>query len=260
ALAGTSFPIDRAMTARTLGFDRPTANSMDSVADRDFIVEFLGAASLGAIHLSRLAEEMVIWSSAQFGFVRMPDSFSTGSSIMPQKRNPDAAELVRGKTGRIIGAQVSIMTMLKGLVMTFSKDMQEDKEPLFDAVDSYSVCLRAMTGMVATMTVNEAAMHTATEAGFITATDLADWLVRIAGLPFRRAHHVVGAIVRLAEERAIGLAAVPLEAMREIEPAIDERVFEVLTVEQSVASRTSHGGTAPEQVRAAIEAARKRYL
>ena len=260
ALAGTSFPIDRAMTAAALGFDRPTANSMDSVADRDFIVEFLGAASLGAIHLSRLAEEMVIWSSVQFGFVSMPDSFSTGSSIMPQKRNPDAAELVRGKSGRIIGAQVSVMTMLKGLAMTFSKDMQEDKEPLFDAVDSYSVCLRAMRGMVVGMTVNVEAMRAATIAGFITATDLADWLVRIAGLPFRHAHHVVGRLVRLAEETGVGLAEVPLEAMREIEPAIDERVFEVLTVERSVASRTSLGGTAPEQVRAAIEAAKERYL
>ncbi len=260
ALAGTSFPIDRAMTARALGFDRPTANSMDSVADRDFIVEFLGAASLGAIHLSRLAEEMVIWGSAQFGFVTMPDSFSTGSSIMPQKRNPDAAELVRGKSGRIIGAQVAVMTMLKGLTMTFAKDMQEDKEPLFDAADSYSLCLRAMTGMVAGMTVNVAAMGAATEAGFITATDLADWLVRIIGLPFRRAHHVVGRIVRVAEETGVGLAEVPLAAMREVEPAIDERVFEVLTVERSVASRDSLGGTAPKQVRAAIDAARKRYL
>ena len=260
ALAGTSFPIDRAMTARTLGFDRPTANSMDSVADRDFIVEFLGAASLGAIHLSRLAEEMVIWGSAQFNFVRMPDSFSTGSSIMPQKRNPDAAELVRGKTGRIIGAQVALMTMLKGLAMTFAKDMQEDKEPLFDAADSYSICLRAMTGMVAGMTINEAAMRDATDAGFITATDLADWLVRVIGLPFRNAHHVVGRIVRLAEESGVGLAELPLEAMRGVEPAIDERVLEVLTAEQSVASRTSLGGTAPDQVRAAIETATKRYL
>lgn len=260
ALAGTSFPIDRAMTARALGFDRPTANSMDSVADRDFIVEFLGAASLGAIHLSRLAEEMVIWSSAQFGFVRMPDSFSTGSSIMPQKRNPDAAELVRGKSGRIIGAHTALLIMLKGLPMTFSKDMQEDKEPLFDAADNFSLCLRAMTAMVADMTVDEAAMRAATDAGFITATDLADWLVRIIGLPFRQAHHVVGRIVRLAEESGVGLADVSLAAMREIEPAIDQRVFEVLTVERSVASRKSLGGTAPEQVRAAIAAARKRYL
>ena len=260
ALAGTSFPIDRAMTAKALGFDRPTANSMDSVADRDFIVEFLGAASLGAVHLSRLAEEMVIWGSAQFGFVTMPDSFSTGSSIMPQKRNPDAAELVRGKTGRIIGAQTALMVMLKGLMLTFAKDMQEDKEPLFDATDNYSLCLRAMTGMVATMTVNVAAMRAATDAGFITATDLADWLVRIAGLPFRQAHHAVGRIVHLAEESGVGLAELPLAAMAEIEPAIDERVFEVLTVERSVASRVSHGGTAPEQVRAAIAAAKERYL
>ena len=260
ALAGTSFPIDRAMTAGALGFDRPTANSMDSVADRDFIVEFLGAASLSAIHLSRLAEEMVIWSSAQFGFVRMSDSFSTGSSIMPQKRNPDAAELVRGKTGRIIGAQTALLIMLKGLAMTFSKDMQEDKEPLFDAADNYSVCLRAMTGMVADMTINATAMRAATEVGFITATDLADWLVRIIGLPFRQAHHVVGRIVLVAEEAGVGLAELPLAAMREIEPAIDDRVFEVLTVERSVASRDSLGGTAPERVRSAIAAAKKRYL
>ena len=260
ALAGTSFPIDRAMTARTLGFDRPTANSMDSVADRDFIVEFLGAASLSAIHLSRLAEEMVIWSSAQFGFVRMSDSFSTGSSIMPQKRNPDAAELVRGKTGRIIGAQTALLIMLKGLAMTFSKDMQEDKEPLFDAADNYSVCLRAMTGMVADMTINATAMRAATDVGFITATDLADWLVRIIGLPFRQAHHVVGRIVLVAEEAGVGLAELPLAAMREIEPAIDDRVFEVLTVERSVASRNSLGGTAPERVRSAIAAAKERYL
>ena len=260
ALAGTSFPIDRAMTASALGFDRPTANSMDSVADRDFIVEFLAAASLGAIHLSRLAEEMVIWSSAQFGFVRMADGFSTGSSIMPQKRNPDAAELVRGKTGRIIGALVALMTMLKGLVMTFSKDMQEDKEPLFDAADNFSLCLRAMTGMVAGMTIDKAAMLAATDVGFITATDLADWLAGVAGLPFRQAHNAVGRIVRLAEESGVGLAEVPLAAMRGIEPAIDERVFEVLTVERSVASRDSLGGTAPEQVRAAIASARERYL
>jgi argininosuccinate lyase len=260
ALAGTSFPIDRAMTAKALGFDRPTANSMDSVADRDFIVEFLGAASLGAVHLSRLAEEMVIWGSAQFGFVTMPDSFSTGSSIMPQKRNPDAAELVRGKTGRIIGAQVALLVMLKGLAMTFAKDMQEDKEPLFDAVDNYSLCLRAMTGMVAGMTADATAMRAATDAGFITATDLADWLVRIIGLPFRQAHHVVGRIVRLAEQAGLGIAELSLDALREVEPAIDERVFEVLTVERSVASRTSLGGTAPERVRAAIAAARERYL
>ena len=260
ALAGTSFPIDRAMTAQALGFDRPTANSMDSVADRDFIVEFLGAASLGAVHLSRLAEEMVIWGSAQFGFVAMPDGFSTGSSIMPQKRNPDAAELVRGKTGRIIGAQIALLVMLKGLAMTFAKDMQEDKEPLFDAVDNYSLCLRAMTGMVAGMTADAPAMRAATDAGFITATDLADWLVRIIGLPFRQAHHVVGRIVRLAEQAGMGIAELSLETLREVEPAIDERVFEVLSVEHSVASRVSLGGTAPERVREAIAAARERFL
>ena len=260
ALAGTSFPIDREMTANALGFDRPSANSMDAVADRDFVVEFLAAAALSATHLSRLAEELVIWSSAPFGFVRLSEAFTSGSSIMPQKRNPDAAELVRGKTGRVVGALVALLTTLKGLAMTYGKDMQEDKEPLFDAADSLSLSLRAMTGMVRDMTVDAAAMRAATEAGHPTATDLADWLVRCLGLPFREAHHAVGRIVRLADERGVGLAALPLDAMREIAPGIDERVFEVLTVECSVASRTSHGGTAPERVRAAVAAARERFL
>ncbi len=260
ALAGTSFPIDRAATASALGFDGPMANSMDAVSDRDFIVEFLAAGSIAAVHLSRLAEELVMWSSAQFGFVRMSDSFTTGSSIMPQKRNPDAAELVRGKTGRVVGALVSVLTTLKGLAMTFSKDMQEDKEPLFDATDNLALTLRAMTGMIQSMTVNPDAMMAATAAGFPTATDLADWLVRELGLPFRGAHHVVGRIVRLAEDGGIGIAEVPLSAMQEVESRIDERVFEVLTVERSVASRTSFGGTAPDQVRAAIIAARERFL
>ena len=260
ALAGTSFPIDREMTANALGFDRPSANSMDAVADRDFVVEFLAAAALSATHLSRLAEELVIWSSAPFGFVRLSEAFTSGSSIMPQKRNPDAAELVRGKTGRVVGALVALLTTLKGLAMTYGKDMQEDKEPLFDAADSLSLSLRAMTGMVRDMTVDAAAMRAATEAGHPTATDLADWLVRCLGLPFREAHHAVGRIVRLADERGVGLAALPLDAMREIAPGIDERVFEVLTVERSVASRTSHGGTAPERVRAAVAAARERFL
>ena len=260
ALAGTSFAIDRDLTAAALGFDGPMANSMDAVSDRDFIVEFLAAAALAAVHLSRLAEELVMWSSAQFGFVRMSDSFTTGSSIMPQKRNPDAAELVRGKTGRVVGALVALLTTLKGLAMTFAKDMQEDKEPLFDASDSLALSVKAMTGMISTMTVDPEAMAAATDAGFPTATDLADWLVRELGLPFRDAHHVVGRIVRLAEDRGIGLAEVPLEAMREAEAGIDQRVFEVLTVERSVASRTSFGGTAPAQVRAAIATARERFL
>ncbi|MFP6745044.1 MAG: argininosuccinate lyase [Alphaproteobacteria bacterium] len=260
ALAGTSFAIDRDLTAAALGFDEPMANSMDAVSDRDFIVEFLAAAALAAVHLSRLAEELVMWSSAQFGFVRMSDSFTTGSSIMPQKRNPDAAELVRGKTGRVVGALVALLTTLKGLAMTFAKDMQEDKEPLFDASDSLALSVKAMTGMISTMTVDPEAMAAATDADFLTATDLADWLVRELGLPFRDAHHVVGRIVRLAEDRGIGLAEVPLEAMREAEAGIDQRVFEVLTVERSVASRTSFGGTAPAQVRAAIATARERFL
>ncbi|MFP6740081.1 MAG: argininosuccinate lyase [Alphaproteobacteria bacterium] len=260
ALAGTSFPIDRAATAIALGFDGPMANSMDAVSDRDFIVEFLAAASIAAVHLSRLAEELVLWSSAQFAFVRMSDSFTTGSSIMPQKRNPDAAELVRGKTGRVVGALVSLLTTLKGLALTFSKDMQEDKEPLFDATDNLALSVRATTGMIASMTVNPDAMMAATAAGFPTATDLADWLVRELGLPFRGAHHVVGRIVRLAEESNVGIAEVPLKAMQAVESRIDERVFDVLTVERSVASRTSYGGTAPDQVRAAIAAARERFL
>jgi argininosuccinate lyase len=260
ALAGTSFPIDRAATAAALGFDGPMANSMDAVSDRDFIVEFLAAASIAAVHLSRLAEELVLWSSGQFAFVRMSDSFTTGSSIMPQKRNPDAAELVRGKTGRVVGALVSLLTTLKGLALTFSKDMQEDKEPLFDATDNLTLSVRATTGMIQSMTVNPDAMMAATAAGFATATDLADWLVRELGLPFRDAHHVVGRIVRLAEDGGIGIAEVPLSAMQEVESRIDERVFDVLTVERSVASRVSFGGTAPEQVRAAITAARERFL
>ena len=260
ALAGTSFPIDRAATAAALGFDRPCANSMDAVSDRDFIVEFLAAAALCAIHLSRLAEEMVMWSSAQFGFVRLSDAFTTGSSIMPQKRNPDAAELVRGKTGRVVGALVALLTTLKGLAMTFAKDMQEDKEPLFDAADTVSVSLRAMAGMVRDMTVDEDAMRASAEAGYITATDLADWLVRELALPFRDAHHVVGAIVRLAEERGARLADLPLDVLQGVEPRIDERVYAVLAVESAVESRTSFGGTAPERVRQAVAAARERYL
>ena len=260
ALAGTSFAIDREATAAALGFDRPAANSMDAVSDRDFVVEFLAAAALSAIHLSRLAEELVLWSSAQFGFVAMPEAFSSGSSIMPQKRNPDAAELVRGKAGRIVGALVALLVTLKGLALTYGKDMQEDKEPLFDAADNLSLALRAAAGMVAGMTVDAAAMGAAAGAGHATATDLADWLVRRLGLPFRQAHHAVGRIVRLAEEAGVGLAELPLETMREVEAGISDEVFEVLTVERSVASRASLGGTAPERVRAAIAEARERFL
>jgi argininosuccinate lyase len=260
ALAGTSFPIDRQATAEALGFERPMANSMDAVSDRDFVVEFLAAAALSAIHLSRLAEELVLWSSARFGFVAMPEAFSTGSSIMPQKRNPDAAELVRGKTGRIVGALVALLVTLKGLALSYGKDMQEDKEPLFDAADNLSLALRASAGMVAGMTVDSAAMAAAAGAGHATATDLADWLVRRLGLPFRQAHHAVGRIVRLAEERGVGLAELPLETMQEVEAGIGSEVFAVLSVERSVASRDSLGGTAPERVRAAVAEARERFL
>jgi argininosuccinate lyase len=260
ALAGTSFPIDREATARALGFDRPSANSMDAVSDRDFVIEFLAAAALSAIHLSRLAEELVMWASAGFGFVRLSDAFSTGSSIMPQKRNPDAAELVRGKTGRIIGALVALSVTMKGLALTFAKDMQEDKEPLFDAADNYSLSVRAMTGMVRDMEADAEAMRAAAEAGYATATDLADWLVRRLDMPFREAHHVVGSIVRLAEERGAALADLPLEALREIEPRIDEGVYEALATERAVESRTSFGGTAPALVRRAVAAARERFL
>jgi argininosuccinate lyase len=260
ALAGTSFPIDRAMTAKALGFDRPTANSMDSVSDRDFVVEFLAASALAAIHLSRLAEEIVIWSGPQFGFVRVPDALSAGSSIMPQKRNPAAAELVRGKAGRIVGALVSVLAMLKGLALTYANDMQEDKEPLFDAADTLALCLAAMTATIAGLEARTAAMRRACEEGFLGATDLADWLVREAGLPFRRAHHAVGRIVRLAEEKGVPLEAVPLADARAIEPAITAAALAVTGIERSVAARTSLGGTAPEEVRRAAKAARERFL
>ncbi len=260
ALAGTSFPIDREATARDLGFDRPTANSMDSVSDRDFVIEFLAAASLSAVHLSRLAEEIVMWSSPQFGFVTLSDAFTTGSSIMPQKRNPDAAELVRGKCGRIVGATIALLTTVKGLALTFCKDMQEDKEPLFDAADNYSLVVRAMAGMIRDMTVHAAAMRRAADAGYITATDLADWLVRKLGLPFRDAHHVVGTAVRIAEERGLRLDELPLEDLRALDPRIDETVYEALAVERAVESRRSLGGTAPELVRAAAAEARERFL
>ncbi|NQV20632.1 MAG: argininosuccinate lyase, partial [Rhodospirillales bacterium] len=258
ALAGTSFPVDRDMTASALGFDRPTANSLDAVSDRDFVIEFLSAASLTAIHLSRLADEIVLWSSAQFGFIRLSDSFSTGSSIMPQKRNPDAAELCRGKTGRIVGALSSILVMLKGLPLAYSKDMQEDKEPTFDAADSLALCIAAMTGMIDDMTVNEAAMKTAAGTGHSTATDLADWLVRSLDIPFREAHHICGRIVQEADARELGLDELELDVFRAVDARITEAVYSVLGVDNSVRSRTSYGGTAPERVRDAISAARRR--
>ncbi len=260
ALAGTSFPIDRVMTAKALGFDRPTANSMDSVSDRDFAMEFLAAGAIVAIHLSRLAEELVLWCSGGFGYVRLSDAFSTGSSIMPQKRNPDAAELVRGKAGRVIGALNAVLVMMKGLPMAYGKDMQEDKEPVFDAAQTLSICLGASTGMIHDMTPDAAAMRAATAGGYLTATDLADWLVRVLGVPFRDAHHITGAIVQRAAQRGCDLAALPLEEMQAVEARITQDVFEVLSVDASVRSRTSLGGTAPDRVREAAAAARGRFL
>ena len=249
ALAGTSFPIDRAMTARTLGFDRPTANSLDSVADRDFVLETLAGAAICATHLSRFAEEIVLWATPQFGFVRLSDAFSTGSSIMPQKRNPDAAELVRGKTGRVVGALVGLLSVMKGLPLAYSKDMQEDKEGAFDAVQTLSLTIAAMTGMVVDLTPDLKRMKAAAGAGYATATDLADWLVRTLQMPFRDAHHVTGRLVAAASERGVGLEKLALEQMQKVESRITQDVFAVLGVERSVRSRTSYGGTAPANVR-----------
>jgi len=260
ALAGTSFPIDRRATAAALGFDRPAANSLDAVSDRDFAVEFLAAAAIAAMHLSRLAEEIVLWCSVEFGFIRLSDAFTTGSSIMPQKRNPDAAELVRAKTGRLNGALVALLTVMKGLPLAYGKDMQEDKEPVFEAADTLALCLAATTGMVRDLEPDPERLRAAAERGFGTATDLADWLVRVADLPFRRAHRVTGLIVRRAEALGCPLAAMPLDELQAIEPAVTATVFDVLDVERSVASRTSLGGTAPDQVRAAAIAARQRFL
>jgi argininosuccinate lyase len=252
ALAGTSFPIDRHMTAEALGFDRPSANSLDAVADRDFALEFLSTATICAMHLSRFAEELVIWSSAQFRFVAMSDRFSTGSSIMPQKKNPDAAELVRAKIGRILGATVGLFTVMKGLPLTYSKDMQEDKEQVFDAADNLMLALAAMEGMVRDMSANPGNLRAAASSGFSTATDLADWLVREAGLPFRDAHHVTGSLVALAEKQDCDLPDLTLDQMKSAHSAITEGVYDVLGVDNSVRSRTSYGGTAPDQVRAQI--------
>ncbi|MDB5694377.1 MAG: argH [Alphaproteobacteria bacterium] len=257
ALAGTSFPIDREATAAALGFDRPMANSLDAVSDRDFALDYLAAATLCALHLSRLAEELIIWASQPFGFVALPDDFSTGSSIMPQKRNPDAAELVRGHSGRIAGAMVSLVMVMKGLPLAYSKDMQDDKPPVFEAHDLLVLSLQALAGMVEKTDFNAARMSDAAEAGFSTATDLADWLVSRAGMPFREAHHLVGRIVQLAEEKGCGLADLDLDSLRAIDARIDERVYELLNVNASVRSRTSYGGTAPEGVRERIAAAKK---
>ncbi len=250
ALAGTSFPIDRHATAKALGFDRPTANSLDSVSDRDFALEAVAAASICAMHLSRFAEEIVLWTTPQFGFIRLSDSFTTGSSIMPQKRNPDAAELVRGKAGRVFGALQALLTMMKGLPLTYSKDMQEDKEGVFDALQTLSLCLAAIAGMVRDMQPDLKTMKKAAGLGYATATDLADWLVRVLKMPFRDAHHVTGRLVGMASERGIGLEKLGLAEMQAVEPRITAEVLEVLGVERSVRSRVSHGGTAPRQVRA----------
>ena len=248
ALAGTPYPIDRQMTAEALGFDRPTANSLDAVSDRDFVLETLSAATICGMHLSRFAEEMVIWSSAQFGFVRLSDKFTTGSSIMPQKRNPDAAELVRAKVGRILGALTSLTVVMKGLPLAYSKDMQEDKEVAFDALDALSLSLAAMTGMVGDMQPNRERMRASAAAGFSTATDVADWLVREAGIPFRDAHHITGQIVALAEQKGCGLDGLTIEDFKSVDQRIDSRIHKVLTVDASVAARRSYGGTAPANV------------
>ena len=260
ALAGTSFPIDRHMTAKALGFDRPSANSLDSVADRDYVLEYLSALSITSVHLSRLAEEYVLWCSVQFSYARLGDSFSTGSSIMPQKRNPDAAELIRAKSGRVIGSLNALLIVMKGLPMTYGKDMQEDKEPIFDAHDTVMLSLAAMTGMLGDTTFNKERMAADAGKGFSTATDLADWLVRVLGMPFRDAHHVTGAVVKMAEDKGLGLDDLTLDDLQSIEPRIMNAIFEILSVDNSLKSRISIGGTAPNNVVSACAEARKRFL
>ncbi len=256
ALAGTGFPIDRKATAQALGFAMPTRNSLDSVSDRDFALDYLTAAAQCALHLSRLAEELILWASQPFGFITLPDSLSTGSSIMPQKKNPDAAELVRGHSGRIIGALTSLMVTMKGLPLAYSKDMQDDKVPVFEAAGLLELCLAAMTGMIDGATFRTGRMRAAAELGYATATDLADWLVRAANVPFREAHHITGTAVKLAESRGCALDALTLDDLQAIDARIDNRVFAALSVESSVAARASYGGTAPEQVSARVAEAR----
>ena len=256
ALAGTSFPINRDWTARQLGFDRPMANSLDAVSDRDFALEFLSCCMMAGLHLSRLAEEIIVWASQPYGFVKLPDAYSTGSSIMPQKRNPDAAELVRAKAGLFLAALQRLGIIMKGLPLAYSKDMQDDKVPVFNAYDTMVLCLAAMTGMVESISFDTARMRDAAGAGFSTATDLADWLVRVAGVPFREAHHITGRAVAAAEQTGCGLAELSLGALQAIDARIDGGVFDVLSVDASVASRTSYGGTAPDNVRAAVAAAK----
>ena len=260
ALAGSPHPIDPRKTAKALGFDGPMANSLDSVSDRDYVIEFIAAASMTAVHLTRLSEEIVIWCSAPFRFIALSDAFTTGSSIMPQKRNPDAAELARGKTGRIVGAFVALCMVLKGLPLTYGKDMQEDKEPLFDAADSLELCIAAMAGMVRDLKANPERMRAVASADYSVATDLADWLVREAGLPFRQAHHATGALVAKAAEKGIDLGELSLAEMQSVDPAITKGVYAVLTVEASVKARKSFGGTAPANVARAVKDARKRFL
>ncbi|MCE3233488.1 MAG: argH [Rickettsiaceae bacterium] len=259
ALAGTSFPIDRKLTAKHLGFDAPTSNSVDSVSDRDFAIEFLSVASMTAMHLSRLAEEIVMWCSSGFSFIKLSDAFTSGSSIMPQKRNPDAAELVRAKTGRIYGSLLGLLTVMKGLSLTYSKDMQEDKEPVFDAVESLSLCINAMTGMINDLKANKEQMKEAAGRGYSTATDIADWLVQNLGIPFRQCHSISGRIVKIAESKGCRLDQLTLDDMKSVEPKITQDIFNVLSVGNSVASRTSFGGTSPVNVDKAIKEAKKKY-
>ena len=260
ALAGTSFDIDRGATASALGFDRPTANSIDSVSDRDFALEALSVSAISAVHLSRLAEELVLWSSPAFAFVRLPDEFSTGSSIMPQKRNPDAAELVRAKTGRIIGSLNSLLIIIKGLPLAYAKDLQEDKDPTFDSLDTLLLCVHAMAGMVGALEVEKKRMRECAGADYSTATDLADWLVRVGGLAFRDAYDSAGAIVRLARDSGCVLENLPLVEMQKIEPSVTESIFDILSIDNAVASRVSQGGTSGVRVREALAAAKARYL
>jgi argininosuccinate lyase len=260
ALAGTSYPIDRAMTAKALGFDRPCANSLDAVSDRDFALEFLAGAAIAAVHLSRLAEELVIWTTAQFAFVKLSDAYTTGSSIMPQKRNPDAAELIRAKAGRVIGDLNALLIVMKGLPLAYSKDMQDDKEPVFEAADTLELCLAAMTGMVGDLGVDAKRMAEAAGAGFSTATDIADWLVQKLDLPFRQAHHITGQVVKLAERKGCGLNELTLADLAAIDARITQDLFGRLSPAASAASRTSFGGTAPANVAMAVKAARERFL
>lgn len=260
ALAGTSFPLDRDRTAKELDFDRPMANSLDAVSDRDFALEFLSAASILSVHLSRFAEELVIWASAQFGFISFTDAFSTGSSMMPQKRNPDAAELIRGKVGRVIGAMNGLLLVVKGLPLTYSKDLQEDKEPVFATFDTIELCLAVTTGMVEDMSINEGRMRAAAGVGYTTATDLADWLVREQNVPFRESHHIAGSVVKIAEGKDCALEDLTAEELAAVDERLTPDSMSVLSVEASVKSRTSYGGTAPDNVRAQIAAARERFL